>query len=56
LSYVRNDIEVSYDELSGIMRIDGQTFDPEFAQQLVALSIEKSEDFVNAINHELASQ
>lgn len=56
LNYVRNHIEVSHDELSGIIRIDAQAFDPEFAQQLVALIIKKSEDFVNAINHKLANQ
>jgi capsular polysaccharide transport system permease protein len=56
LNYVRNHIEVNHDELSGIIRIDAQAFDPELAQQLVALVIEKSEDFVNAINHKLANQ
>lgn len=56
LNYVRNHIEINHDELSGIIRIDAQAFDPEFAQQLVALIIEKSEQFVNAINHKLANQ
>ena len=56
LNYVRNHIEVNHDELSGIIRIDAQAFDPDFSQQLVTLIIEKSEQFVNAISHKLANQ
>jgi capsular polysaccharide transport system permease protein len=56
LNYVRDHIEITHDEVSGIIRIEAQAFEPAFAKQLVSVIIEKSEKFVNSINHELANQ
>ncbi|QKX15837.1 hypothetical protein [Microbulbifer sp. YPW1] len=56
LEYYRAHIAVAHDETTGIISIEMQAFEPEFAQRLVETVIRKSEDFVNAISNQLADK
>ncbi|WP_226662984.1 hypothetical protein [Microbulbifer aggregans] len=56
LEYYRNHIAVDHDEVTGIISIEMQAFEPSFAQQLVNTVIRKSEEFVNAISNQLADK
>lgn len=56
LEYYREHIGASYDEVTGIITIEMQAFDAEFAQVLVETVTQKSEDFVNAISNQLADK
>ena len=56
LEYYREHIGVSFDEVTGIVTIEAQAFEPDFAQELVQTITRKSEDFVNAVSKELAEK
>ena len=56
LEYYRAHLAVVHDETTGIISIEMQAFEPEFAQLLVETVIRKSEDFVNAISNQLADK
>ncbi|TLM79998.1 hypothetical protein ACONUD_01090 [Microbulbifer harenosus] len=56
LEYYRSHIAIGHDETSGIITIEVQAFEPEFARQLVDTVVRKSEDFVNAISNQLADK
>ncbi|WP_157520154.1 sugar transporter [Microbulbifer agarilyticus] len=56
LDYYRAHIGVSFDEITGIISIEMQAFEPQFARQLVEVVVRKSEDFVNALSNQLADK
>ncbi|WP_444903954.1 hypothetical protein ACJJIU_01500 [Microbulbifer sp. CnH-101-E] len=56
LKYYREHIAVGYDESTGIITIEMQAFEPEFARRLVETVTQKSEDFVNALSNQLADK
>ncbi|WP_444891180.1 hypothetical protein [Microbulbifer sp. DLAB2-AA] len=56
LKYYREHIAVDYDESTGIITIEMQAFEAEFARRLVETVTQKSEDFVNAISNQLADK
>jgi capsular polysaccharide transport system permease protein len=56
LAYYRKHITVTYDELSGVLDIRAQAFTPEFAQKIVKAVLEQSEQYINQIGHDLASE
>ncbi|WP_255873182.1 hypothetical protein [Microbulbifer elongatus] len=56
LEYYRNHIAIGHDETTGIITIEMQAFEPEFARKLVDTVVRKSEDFVNAISNQLADK
>ncbi|WP_444908811.1 hypothetical protein [Microbulbifer sp. TRSA005] len=56
LKYYREHTAVGYDESTGIITIEMQAFEPEFARTLVETVTQKSEDFVNAISNQLADK
>lgn len=56
LDYYREHIGVSFDEVTGIVSIEVQAFEPEFARKLIQTITRKSEDFVNAVSNELAEK
>ncbi|MBB3061897.1 sugar transporter [Microbulbifer rhizosphaerae] len=56
LEYYREHIAVGHDEQTGIITIEMQAFEPEFARQLIETVTQKSEDFVNAISNQLADK
>jgi capsular polysaccharide transport system permease protein len=56
LNYYRQHITVNYDELSGVLAIRAQAFTPEFAQKIVKAVLQQSEQYINQIGHQLASE
>ena len=56
LDYYREHIGVAFDEVTGIVSIEVQAFEPEFARTLIQTITRKSEDFVNAVSNELAEK
>ena len=56
LEYYRQHVAVGHDEQTGIITIEVQAFEPEFAQQLIETVTLKAEDFVNAISNQLADK
>ncbi|WP_119156705.1 capsular biosynthesis protein [Caldimonas tepidiphila] len=56
LEYYRSRVEVGLDDLSGLLSIRVQGFEPGFARQLNAAILEESEKFVNALSHQMARE
>ncbi|MCX2802173.1 hypothetical protein OQJ68_10280 [Microbulbifer thermotolerans] len=56
LEYFREHISVGHDETSGIITIEMQAFEADFARQLVETATRKAEEFVNAISNQLAEK
>ncbi len=56
LAYYRKHISVEYDEISGVIVIRAQAFSPEFAQQIVKAMLQFSEQYINQIGYQLASE
>jgi len=56
LDYYRNRIEVHFDDLTSLLTVRVQGFEPEFAQKLNAAILEDSERFVNAFSQRMARE
>ncbi|AWF80096.1 hypothetical protein BTJ40_04280 [Microbulbifer sp. A4B17] len=56
LDYYRAHTHITYDEVTGIITMEMQAFNPAFAKRLIETAIQKSEDFVNAISNQLADK
>lgn len=54
--YYRNRVEVVFDDLTALLTVRVQGFDPEFARQVNAEILAQSERFVNEISHRLARE
>lgn len=52
--YYRNRVEVLYDDVTGLLTIRTEGFDPDFARAVNAEILSQSERFVNEISHRLA--
>ncbi|SMF39509.1 hypothetical protein [Pseudobacteriovorax antillogorgiicola] len=55
-AYYLNRVRVDFDELSGVMTIEAQGFEPSYAQKIVQVISSESEAFLNRINHDLAAE
>jgi capsular polysaccharide transport system permease protein len=56
LRYYRNRVEVVFDELTGLLTVRVQGFEPEFAQAINREILGQSERFINEISHRLARE
>ncbi|WP_281915845.1 capsular biosynthesis protein [Caldimonas thermodepolymerans] len=56
LEYYRSRVEVLFDDLSSLLTVRVQGFDPEYAQRVAEAIIEESELFVNAFSHRIAQE
>lgn len=56
LWYYRNRVEVAFDDLTGLLTVRVQAFDPDLAQKVNAEILAQSERFVNEISHRLARE
>ncbi len=54
LEYYRDHLTLSLDELSGVLTIELQAFDPGYGQQVVNLMLKESELFINRLGHQVA--
>lgn len=56
LDYYRARVEVTFDDLSSLLTIRVQGFDPSFAQTLNKTILQESERFVNEFSHKIARE
>lgn len=54
LKYYRNHLILHLDELSGVLTIELQAFDPGYGQRVVELMLQESERFINKLGHQVA--
>ncbi|WNY88746.1 sugar transporter [Leclercia adecarboxylata] len=54
LKYYREHLTLRLDELSGVLTIEFQGFDPEYGQKVVGLMLKESEVFINKLGHQVA--
>ena len=54
LEYYRNHLILRLDDLSGVLTIEFQAFDRDYAQRVVALMLKESEQFINQLGHKMA--
>jgi len=55
LEYYLNHIDVIIDDMSNVITISTQSFDPEFALKLNNMIVERAEWYINSIGHQLAN-
>ena len=56
LAYYRSRVEVLMDDISGLLTLRVQGFDPQFAEALNKAVLEESERFVNELSHRMARE
>lgn len=54
LKYYRDHLTLRLDDLSGVLTIELQAFDPEYGQRVVAFMLKESEGFINKLGHQVA--
>lgn len=54
IEYYRNHMTLRLDDLSGVLTIEFQAFDRDYAQRVVALMLKESEQFINQLGHKMA--
>lgn len=52
--YYLSHVFVTYDEISGVLRIQAQAYDPETAHKIAQLLVQDGEKFMNEMSHALA--
>lgn len=56
LNYYRDRISVTFDDKTGLLAIQTQGFDPEFAQRFNKAVLKESERFINELSHSIARE
>lgn len=56
LEFFRNRVELTRDDISGLLTVDVQGFDPKFAQALAQGILTESESFINEYSHRIARE
>lgn len=56
VGYWRNRLSISIDELSGLLTVQVQTFDPVLSQRVAAALLRESETFVNGVTQRIARE
>jgi len=54
LKYYREHLALRLDDLSGVLTIELQAFDPAYGQRVVGLMLKESEGFINKLGHQVA--
>lgn len=54
LKYYHSHLTLSLDELSGVLTVELQAFDPAYGQRVVDLMLKESESFINKLGHQVA--
>lgn len=54
LKYYREHLTLRLDDLSGVLTIELQAFDPAYGQRVVSLMLKESEKFINKLGHQVA--
>ena len=56
LKYYRRVVTAYFDEQTGLLSVEVQSFDPDFAEQVLKVMLLESERFVNEISHRMARE
>ena len=56
MEFYRNHIDVSFHDESGILSLEAQAFEPQYAQKILQIIGQESESFLNEINKSLARE
>lgn len=54
IKYYHKHLTLRLDELSGVLTVELQAFDPEYGQRVVSLMLKESERFINKLGHQVA--
>lgn len=54
IEYYRNHLTLHLDDISGVLTIEFQAFDPAYSQRVVDLMLKESEGFINRLGHQVA--
>ena len=54
LKYYRDHLSLRLDDLSGVLTVELQAFDPGYGQHVVNLMLKESEGFINKLGHQVA--
>lgn len=54
LKYYRDHLSLRLDDLSGVLTVELQAFDPAYGQRVVNLMLKESEGFINKLGHQVA--
>ncbi|HDN9007277.1 TPA: sugar transporter [Aeromonas veronii] len=54
LEYYRDHLTLRLDELSGVLTIELQAFEPVYGQQVVSMMLKEAEGFINKLGHQVA--
>lgn len=54
LKYYREHLTLRLDDLSGVLTIELQTFNPAYGQKVVGMMLKESEGFINKLGHQVA--
>lgn len=54
IEYYRNHLILRLDDISGVLTIEFQAFDPAYGQRVVDLMLKESEGFINKLGHQVA--
>lgn len=54
IKYYRDHLSLRLDDLSGVLTIELQAFDPAYGQRVVSLMLKESEGFINKLGHQVA--
>jgi len=54
IEYYRNHLTLRLDDISGVLTIEFQAFNPAYGQQVVGLMLKESEGFINKLGHQVA--
>lgn len=56
LEYFRNRVEMTHDDITGLVTLKAQGFEPAFAQQFARVLVEEADRFVNEAAHRIARE
>jgi len=56
IEYYRNHLTLRLDDISGVLTIEFQAFDPSYGQRVVGLMLKESEGFINKLGHQVARE
>lgn len=54
LKYYREHLSLRLDDISGVLTVELQAFDPDYGQRVVSLMLKESEGFINKLGHQVA--
>lgn len=54
IEYYRNHLILNLDDISGVLTIELQAFDPAYGQRIVSMMLKESEGFINKLGHQVA--